>query len=257
VNNEEELSVALHVVADSADAPPPPVDELIRRGRRARMLARSMVAAGVVVAVVGTTALTVAAVGPRVAREAAPPVDVAAAGGGNRDTSFRISRTWRTTDGRPAFCSGGIDPAAQVGWEKGDAGGRYEIRFVGGVQYVKPGGRPWRAQSRSRLTNSLTCDGPVDEYTVDPAAVVQSLREKGPVEYTGRTGRGDEAVDTYRFSYSIKGGLFTYSGVISAGVTSRHVLRVTQNVSGEGESSDSVTVFDGFGEPVRVVAPKL
>ena len=257
MNSEEELSVALHVVADGADTPPPPVDELIRRGRRARMLARSMVAAGVVVAVVGTTALTVAAVGPRVAREADPPVDVAAAGGGDRDTSFRISRTWRTPDGRAAFCSGGIDPAAQVGWEKGNAGGRYEIRFVGGLQYLKPAGRPWLAQPASGLTDALTCNGPVEEYTVDPAAVVQSLREKGPVEYTGRTGRGDEAVDTYRFSYSIKGGRLTYSGVISAGVTSRHVQRVTMNLSGDGVSDDFVTEFDGFGEPVRVTAPKL
>ena len=45
--------------------------------------------------------------------------------------------------------------------------------------------------------------------------------------------------------------------MISAGVTSRHVQRVTMNLSGDGVSDDFVTEFDGFGEPVRVTAPKL
>ncbi len=256
MTSEDHLSVALRVVADSTETPPPPVAELIRRGRRARSRNRAMVAAGVVAAVGGTTALTVVALGPQPAPVTAAAVDVASAPQATSDSSFRITHTAKVHKGRGVACQGAVDPGAEVGWEKGTGSDRYEIRFVDGVQYVKEAGRAWRAEPRSpSLEQSLSCGTSITGYTVDPVVVVRSLKAKGQVKYTGRTGSGQNAVDTYRFSYSIKNGLLTYSGVVSAGVTSRHVQKVTLNLSGDGQRFDSTTVFSGFGEPVRVTAP--
>ncbi len=260
MTSEQRLSDALHVLADHADTPPPPVAELIRRGRRrrrGRILARSLVAAGVVAAVGGATALTVSVLGPQPARITAAPVDVASGPEATDDTSFRFTQTGRASSGRVLGCEGALDPGAEVGWERGTGTDRYEVRFVDGVQYVKEVGRPWRPEPRSSFDGSLSCTGPITETTVDPVVVVRSLREQGTVEYTGRTGRGPDAVDAYTYTYSIKKGLLTYSGTIEAGVASRKVQKVTLNLSGDGEDNSFTTVYSGFGEPVRVTAPKV
>lgn len=259
MNSEEQLSLALHAVADTADTPPAPVAELIRRGRRsrrARIRTRSMVAVGVVAAVGGTTALTVSALDPRPAQVTAADVDVASAGEANTKTSFRFTHTGKSQKATIA-CHGALDPGAEVGWEKGTGSDRFEIRFIDGTQYVKAAGTPWRAEPRSPFDQSFTCLGLIDRGYVDPAALVRSLRDKGQVEYTGRTGSGQDAVDAYTFTYSIKDGQLTYSGVMQAGVATRHIVRVTFTVSGKGINNSFTTVYSGFGEPVKVTAPEV
>ncbi|MFI7540813.1 hypothetical protein [Actinoplanes sp. NPDC049599] len=260
MNTEERLAVALHVVADTADTPPAPVADLIRRGRRrrrAQRLTRTMMVVGVVAVVSGTTALTVSALRPAPAPVAAAPVDVASGAEATSATSFRFQHTGSTADGRAVACHGAVDPGAGVGWEQGTGADRYEIRFVNATQYVKPAGKPWRAEHRATLAQSMSCPGPIAEFTVDPAAVVRSLKERGRVEYTGRTGSGQDAVDVYTYTYSVKGGLLTYSGGIEAGVASRHVQKVTLNLSGDGANNNFTTLYSGFGEPVRVTVPKI
>ena len=258
MNSEERLRVALHVVADNADTPPAPVAELIRRGRRSRrgqVLKRSMVAVGVVAAVGGTTTLTVSALGPRPAQVAAAPVDVASAAEGTGDVSFRFTHTGEGRSGAALACHGALDPGAEVGWETGTGADRFEVRFVDGTQYVKGSGKPWRAEPRSPFDQSFSCPGPIAGNTVDPVAVVRWLREKGPVEYAGRTGTGPDAIDTYTFHYSIKAGQLTYSGELEAGVAARHVQRVIMTVAGEGFTVTHTIVYSGFGEPVQVTRP--
>jgi hypothetical protein len=260
VTSEQRLSDALRVVADHTDTPPPPVAELIRRGRRRRrdrILARSLVAAAVVAAVGGATALTVSVLGPEPVGITAAPVDVASGPEATGDTSFRYTQTGQTSSGRILGCAGAVDPGAEMGWEKGTSTDRYEIRFVDAVQYVKEAGRPWRAEPRSPFERSFSCPVSVASTTVDPVVVVRSLREQGTVEYTGRTGKGPDAVDAYTYTYSMKKGLLTYSGTVEAGVASRKVQKVTLNLSGDGQDNSFTTVYSGFGEPVRVTAPKV
>ena len=63
-------------------------------------------------------------------------------------------------------------------------------------------------------------------------------------------------MDVYSFAYSTKGGQLGYSGVIEAGVVSRHVQKVTLETSGKGFDGSFTTVYSGFGEPVPVTVPK-
>lgn len=249
MTSEESLSVALHDIADHADTPPPPVAELIRRGRRAKTLRRSLVAIGVVAAVSGTAAVALSSREPRAA-----PAEVVSSAKAPSDVSFRFTQTGRTLTGTTLACHGGLDPHAEVGWEQGTSPDRYESRFTGGTRYVRETGQPWRAEPRAPFDRSFSCPGPIPGLdTVDAEAVVSVLQERGTVKDTGRAG----TVDAYTFSYAVKDGQLTYSGTIEADAASRRILRITMRLSGKGTDNRFTTVYSGFGEPVVVTAPKV
>lgn len=259
MNNEEHLSAALHAVADNGDTTAAPTADLIRRGRRGQRVqtvARLVAAVGVVAAIGGATALAVSDAGGQPGQPGhvtAARVDLVSAAAATSGTSFRFTLTGRNVSGDAINCHGGLDRRADVGWEK-DAS--HEVRFINGKQYVKLGDQPWHAYS-ARLIESFDCTGPVTNGTIDPAAAIKLLQEKGQVRYAGRTGDGQDAVDVYKFTHSAKGGQLTYSGSIAVGVASGYIQKMTTNITGAGSDATYIATYSGFGEPVKVTAPNV
>jgi hypothetical protein len=258
MNAEERLSVALHAVADHGDTATAPVAELVRRGRRRQrnwIVVRSAAVVGVVAAVGGTTMLAVSGGGDQPGQSGqvtAARVDLVSAAEATSDASFRFTFTGKSPDGVAIDCHGGLDRGADVGWEKD---GSHETRFIEGTQYVKLGNKPWRAEPGT-LNQSFDCTGPITNGAIDPAAVLRSLKGKGQVGYAGRTGSGQDAVDVYKYTFSLKGGQLTYNGVMEAGVASGYIRKVTTDVSGVVDGTYTIT-YSGFGEPVKVTAPNV
>jgi hypothetical protein len=256
--NEERLNVALHAVADHGDTAAAPVAELVRRGRRSqrnRRVARSAAVLSVVAAVGGTTVLAVSGGGDQPAQSGqvtAARVDLVSAAEATSDTSFRFNLTGRSSNGVAIDCQGGLDRGAGVGWEKD---GWHETRFMDGTQYVKLGDKPWRADA-STLDQSFDCTGPITNGAIDPAAVLRSLKGMGQVTYAGRTGSGQDAVDVYKYTFPLKGGQLTYSGVMEAGVASGYIRKVATRISGVVDGTYTIT-FSNFGDPVKVTAPNV
>ena len=256
MNTEERLSVALHALGDKDSAGSAPIGDLVWRGRRRRhdrVIGRSVAAATALAAVGVTAALGLG--GGTTGHHGTTNthrVELVAAAKATSDTSFRFRFT---ADGfgssHRIVCRGGVDRDANVGWERDST---HETRVIGGTEYVKIPGKPWRAEPGA-LDGAFDCTVSITHGSLNPEKILESLRDKGKVRYVGRRGSGEDAVDVYAYAYSAKNGQLKYRGEIQVGVGSGYVQKVTNQLTFPGGSGTQTIEYSHFGEPVRVSAP--
>lgn len=267
MTEQDDLFRALHVLANRGGDTPPPVGEILRRGRRTgrnRMLTTS--AALGAVGLVGAVGLAVGVSGggqapthdPSRPPQPAGRVDLVAAANATSATSYHFTFIALGFSPDGVSCNGGIDPNARVGWESDSL---HESRVFGSQQYVKFPGHRWREQ-KSTFDSSFDCTVSTAPGTVDPTLVLKAMRDKGTVKYAGRHGSGAKAVDRYEFrkeETKDRSPQFTgYVGRIDIGVRSRYVEQLTNTmvIGGRALGTQAITYY-AFGQPVTVSRPSI
>lgn len=286
MSQDEELSRALHALADGDDGVSAPVDEVLRRGRRAthrRAAGRSVAAVGAV-AVVGVVA-AIAASGPT-----APPHQQAQPGPAVRGADTRPTDSARTrlvaavrTSGNDSFrfatqgtnritapgkpttpqgfgCTGAVDPAQPVGYYQLPNG--EETRIVGDDAYVYEGGE-WFRETDPTFSHRIGC-GRV-ALSASPSDILDPIRDTGTVRYLGRRGSGADAVDVYGVAYvrQLDGpNTMQVTATVRVGVRSQRVAEVDEKSvyrwkQRTDSTSESVTTYSGYGESVTVERPTV
>lgn len=279
-DDERALSAALTDLAGHARPGLPPLGSLLDRGRRRRHTRSAFTGALGVTGVCALAALTT--LGPRAgaspatdsgaARATAPgPIGLSLAAARTDDSPFHFSLTAKSTDSggktRTAETHGAFDPAADRGWMNSIGGGqRSETIRIGDTCYAQPTvGGSWLAASCA-----TSADNPLAALTEDPAADLKQLETNGLASYTGRTGSGSGALDTWKFSLTQKprvstGSVFagyTLAGTASVGVDSGQIASIDytltvvpdQRYPVSGSSIVSIA-FSDYGVPVSVTAP--
>jgi hypothetical protein len=278
--DDETLSVALHNLAEPDETGPAPIAGLLRRGRRARFnrLARTAGATAAAVAVVAGLAA--------VARPSEPgPVPLALAAQTTQRATFHFEQTFSLENRAgetvippgPPY-RGAYDPVHNRGYRiqvmPGDPHLTTEERQIGDDCYVHHGrGFVWQRSSMSdrrpgcwQLTDSA--EGSALGASASPVDLLAELENAGQVSYAGRTGKGTQKVDTYRFTYRYDAGdnehrTLEKHGAVDIDVATRRIVRLaygSTDVTRDGNGryllafSQELTL-SGFGEPVIVERP--
>ncbi|GAA1878585.1 hypothetical protein [Actinomadura bangladeshensis] len=266
---DQRLTTALGSLA-GAPPSPAPVDEVLRRGRRAKRTRRAAVlGASTTAAAAGALAVALAA-GP--ASGTAPgtaPGDadgrtsLVAAVEATAATSFKVemANTMRQGD-RPAHVEryrGAFDAAKHRGYLRGPLSARTapELRFIGGKTYVHRG--EWKEVEGGFSVLSRGTLAPAS-LAADPASLLKRLSTLGKVTSAGG--------GTYTFSYvpAKTGGPPTGDRVTgTVTVADQKVRRIEQKTvirSATPEIADrdpvhftSVIDFSGYGTPVHLDQP--
>jgi hypothetical protein len=278
IDDERALSVALRDVAEHGlSGSPPPIKQLLSRGRRRRH-ARAAFACVVGVTGAGVIAALVS-VGPGAGTSsntasgtpgAIPTGRIALSLAAERTDagSFHYSLSTKTTvpDGqaRPATMEGAFDPSTMRGYSKEVAGGETsESIRIGNACYAKPTlSAPW-------LT--LPCSPPASGFslqslTEDPAAALKQLEAVGLATYAGRTGSGSGAVDLWKFTVIHKQQAeelagYTVAGTARVGVAGGQVeaidftITIAPSRTIASSVQDASITFSDYGAPVSVSAP--
>ncbi|HEY3504337.1 MAG TPA: hypothetical protein VGN37_16325 [Actinocatenispora sp.] len=286
MSQDEELSRALHALADEDDGVPAPVDDLVRRGHvaaRRRTAALSVAAVGAVAAVGVVTAI--AASGPTAPprQQAQPDPAVRGSDRGPTDAartrlvavvrtsggdSFRFdthgtnrhTAPGRSTTPQGFGCTGAIDPAQPVGYYQLPNG--EETRIVGDDAYVYEGGK-WFQETDPTFSHRIGC-GRV-ALSASPSDILDPIRNTGTVRYLGRRGSGADAVDVYGVAYvrQLEGpNTVQVTATVRVGVRSQRVAEVDESSvyrwkQRTDSTSESVTTYSGYGEPVTVERPTV
>ncbi|MFI5956797.1 hypothetical protein [Cryptosporangium sp. NPDC051539] len=269
---EKALSDALHDLADADAAGVAPVAGLLRRGHRARR-GRHARAALVTTAVAGLVAtLTVAS---RPMSDGLRPVPLALAAQTTARTSFHLSVEMTVGDDPadpvvkiPAE-QGKYDPVHDRGYLRsqpiGPKGLVSEKRQIGKDCYeVITPGHWFPSQACWMFGKSPQTAGL--GVSASPRELLAELRQAGKVTYTGRTGEGGRALDTYRFSYQniSHTDSRTTAGTVEIDVATRRIVKVSYQVSEPVRNAHQparilptnvVIRLDDFGTPVDVQAP--
>jgi hypothetical protein len=263
--DEKELSAALHELADRDETGTPAVDQLLRRGRRARFGRVARTATATAALVVGVAL---------VAEPSAPaPVPLALAVQNTARTTFHLRFDVAMGDD-PANLDplvpseGEYDPANDRGYLRAimpPGEPLWEHRQIGADCYFTGSGDGWR-----RISD---CWKPSTEpeteglgASANPRELLAQLEQAGQVSYAGRTGEGSRAIDTYRFGYEVvdNDGTESKSGTVDIDVDSRRIVKVSYRVSstlrGLGARLRTVPfhveiTLDDFGTPVDVDVP--
>lgn len=268
---DERLTTALGSLA-GAPPSPAPVDEVLRRGRRAKRTRRAAVLGASTTAVAaGTLAVALAAGTASGTAPATTPggadaqTGLVAAVEATAATSFKveITTTMRMGDRSPSVdrYRGAFDAAKHLGYLHGvDHGGTGpELRFVNGKTYVYRG--KWKETGLEGTTLSRGTLTPAS-FAVDPASLLKRLSTLGEVTPAGG--------GTYTFSYvpapakpgaAPRGDRVTGT-VTVAGRKFRRIVQKTVIRSENPEIADpdplyftSVIDFSGYGTPVHFDQP--
>jgi hypothetical protein len=281
--DEEKLSVALHNLAEPDETGPAPINGLLQRGRRARLI-RFARTAGITMAAVAVAAGLAAVARPR----ESGPVPLALAAQTTQRATFQFEQTFslKGPTGEAIIPAGtpyrgAYDPVHDRGYRiqvmPGEPHLTTEERQIGDDCYSRHSPRdPWYLSSMSgerwsgcwRLTDSA--EGSVLGISASPGDLLVELENAGQVSYAGRTDKGRHGVDTYRFTYryAVDAGpddhrVLEKHGTVDIEVATRRVIRLaygSTDVTGDRDGryllafSQELTLF-GFGEPVVVKKP--
>lgn len=268
MSEHDDLSGALHALADRDGTAPAPVEQILHRGRtarRRRTATRSGLALSVTAAVGAATAFTVTGPGRAPAAPhhpgtavAAPGVRLAAAVQRTGGVSFRFTSYGNlATKDRDSggACTGAWDPKRHTGFTRTPAG---EIRIIGADTYDRsaPGtARPhgWKKVHLS-LTKALSCSG----STVSPSGVLRRMRKEGPVRDLGKRTHAGRTYHVYqvRSTKPVLGDGSYDTTQAWVGERSGYVERVLSYQAPKGDTAiPSAVFYSGFGKPVKVDRP--
>ncbi|MFF4236200.1 hypothetical protein ACFYYL_10085 [Actinomadura geliboluensis] len=249
---------------------PAPVDEVLRRGRRAKRTRRAAVLGGSTTAVAaGALAVALAAGTASGTAPVQPPgkadgrTTLVAAVEATSATSFTVemTNTMRQGDRRPHVerYRGAFDAAKHRGYLRGPLSARTapELRFVDDRTYVYRG--TWKEIEGGFGMLSRGTLAPAS-LAADPASLLRRLQTLGKVTPAGE--------GTYTFTYApLKTGGPPTGDRVDGTVTvaDRKVRRIEQTTvirSADPEIADrdpvrftSVIEFSGYGTPVKVEVP--
>ncbi|GAA2712813.1 hypothetical protein [Actinoplanes palleronii] len=151
-----------------------------------------------------------------------------------------------------------------------------EVRIIGDDVFLgRPDTNVWKRQvKRSDLAAVLGTATPatsslVNDLTVDPRVLLETLRTLGSTTPAGRSGSGSAAVDTYTFSYPVAADASTaahqVTGVVEVGVDSQLLARIVQETTTTGANPSvadrqplswrTVITFADYGTAVQVDRP--
>ncbi|KUL41943.1 hypothetical protein [Actinoplanes awajinensis] len=151
-----------------------------------------------------------------------------------------------------------------------------EVRIIGDDVFVgRPDTNVWKRQvKRSDLAVVLGTATPatsslVNDLTVDPRVLLETLRTLGSTTPAGRSGSGSAAVDTYTFSYPVAADASTaehqVTGVVEVGADSQLLARIVQETTTTGADPSvadrqplswrTVITFADYGTAVQVDRP--
>lgn len=262
--DEKVLSDALHEIADHDDTGVPPVG-LLRRGRRAR-LGRAVRTATVAAAASVLVAGVVAVAGPGSGVSGPVPLALAAQTTAETTFHFRLD-TELMLPGKLVETvpwEGQYDPVHDRGDKRTvePYGHQLEERQIGSDCFFHNPQGEWYRMQRCGSFTDLPETANLGE-AADPGDLLAQLESAGKVSYTGRTGKGGNAVDTYRFTYTYTAPadqwIATKTGTVDIDVTSRRIIRVSYQVDFSGDPHPvSIRVdlrLDHFGMRVDVSPP--
>jgi hypothetical protein len=279
--DEEQLSNALHQLADRDGSSRPPVQQLLQRGRRSRRrrtaaTAATALAAATAVAAGGFTAigLTGQQPAPPVASAAAAPVSLALAANSTASAAFRyqLSTTVVLSDGSSSRETevGAFDPVREVGYLTVRGPFPHEERRIKDTCYLLEDGHGdglWQVLHApcGEFDRTERTAGGQTGQSVNPQEVLAQLKTLGTVTYRGRTGSGAAAVDTYSYtSNAVLYGKFpvSYTGQVKVGVTTKKVAEVSYTMTlraprpKDRERAVKIVIsFADYGTAVDVAIP--
>lgn len=215
---QDPLSVALRDLADRQTVPAAPVEQVLRRGRRAkRVRAAGLTAVGAAAAAVVAGALGIGGAAPpepapgvAVSSEAVltPTMRLAAAADRTARNTFRLKWTYVISqrggaDAKEIYV-GAFDPVHRRGYLNGPVSGMTQ-RFIGDDAYVWRGKwqkRPGRPTDAAVGTYGAPGQLSALELSTAPGTFLKKLQALGKVTYVGRSGSGGAAVERYSFTYA-------------------------------------------------------
>ncbi len=289
-NEPDRLSHALHVMADRDATYTAPVEQLLRRGRRARRTRTAGRSMGVVgaVAILGAAAAAVGVGnhGPRAAPGAeghqphhttatparsssppttsSPPLRLVDAMRKTNDTSFQV-RAYADYTRRAEDCTGGVDPKHRVSWMAVPNGEVYIITIGDDIYERSPTGaagpHQWSKVDLSEYPkghrpplDSFFCGG----TSVAEAKVLDEMKEEGPIRSIGRRTRDGKVFDVYSVTSTRPvigdGSYDTTQAWVN--VKSGYVEQLwSWQAPKHAKAEPSVILFSHFGEPVTVRRP--
>jgi hypothetical protein len=233
--NEEVFSRALRELADHDPLGTAPAARVISRGRRARRgrTALALTAAAVVVGAAATSALGVGVgggVGPTgmgenrdgtrpaaTATADTPELRLVAAARATAQTSFRfqVHTSDDSLEGSKRMklersYDGAFDPHGPKGYVNAHEPGQ-DQRLIGQDRYVSRHGlgippSAWRKVPNDDARGLFVDGGPSGltglSSTIDPAAQIDALKQRGTITPVGKSGSGPAAVERYAFTYT-------------------------------------------------------
>ena len=273
--DDDLLTSALHELAGQEDAGVPPVGLLLRRGRRSRRTRLALFATVGVAGVTGGAVLATGAPGPSGSAPIAEHVSnaghvsLALAAQTTQRSTFHVAM--KVTLGNAAGPSGSgpstyvmtyegaFDSANKRGYLKSTSGSQAkfaEERTIGNQCFTRGPNAKW-------ITNNQPCLGIGALATgvataTDPASLLDQLKSLKTTTYSGRTGTGAAAVDTWRIAYTQKttGSTLTDTGTVTVNVATSRVAALSIRESSSPSTWSDVSLdFSDYGQPVNVVAP--
>jgi hypothetical protein len=268
--DEEVLSSALHELAEREETGTAPVERLVRQGHRARLgrAARTVALAAAAIGLAAGGTVVVAGAG-----EPAPvPLALAAQTTARTTFHFRMETRLEWISGYvlpEAPVQGGDDPVHDRRYwtQEFPTGWRPEWRQIGPDCFFRDA---WGVWGRTSPCPGFTRPDPETAMlgvSASPGELLAQLRQAGQVSYAGRTGKGRQAIDSYRFTYQISAGeaVMTRTGTVDIDVANRRIVKVSyrdQYVLKRDHRpaqmrEDVVLRLYDFGVPVDVPIPVL
>jgi hypothetical protein len=274
MSDEKELSAALHDLADREEPVTPPVDGLLRRGRRARL---SRYARTATLTAAAGALITGVALIPQAAQKSPEPVPLALAAQNTAKTSFQVRFDIDHSVFGETREVGKYDPVHDRGYLD-RPGILFDQRQIGSDCYLsreltdppRPGKEWFRAPGECWNPS----DAPETEgagATGSPGELLAQLKQAGKTSYVGRTGEGSHAIDTYRFRYQHLDEydwIVRKTGTVDIDVSTQRIIKVSYRIQSRTEKTsdktsdggwtvpaDVVIRLDDFGTPVKVTAP--
>jgi hypothetical protein len=273
--DDDLLASALHELAGQEDAGVPPVGPLLRRGRRARRTRLALFATVGVAGVTGGAVLATGAPGPSGSAPVAehPPnaghVSLALAAQTTQRSTFRVAMkvilgnaAGPSSTGPSTYVTtyeGAFDPANKRGYLKSTSGNRAkfsEERTLGNQCFTRGPNAKWITNNQPCLGIGMLATG-VSTAT-DPASMLNQLKSLKTTTYSGRTGSGSAAVDTWKITYTQRSteSTLTDTGTVTVNVATSQVATLSIHESSSPSTWSDVSLdFSGYGQPVDVVAP--
>lgn len=255
---ETRLADHMHDVAEAETSGLPPTQNLLTRGKQARLRRRAVVTGGVAALVVAAGVVTATVPWsepsrPPVAEAQSPAVRLAAAVAASDDISYRVKVTWSGSNIEGAF-----DPASRTGYLNATTQGVdvvYQERLVDGVRFVSSSGSGdvWKRypDTHDRLAYDKALDGAASA-SADPESLFDTLVAAGAV--IRQTGAD------FHFEVTVAGVALTGDVTLGAdnriaSVTYEQTHRIEKGGQVEVSTASVTVALSDYGTPVRVEQP--
>lgn len=262
---ETRLADRMHDVAEAETGGTPPTENLLSRGRQARLRRRAVLTGGmaavVVAAAVVTSVVPWSAPETPVAREAqeTPALRLAAAVAASDDISYRVKVTWASGGKVLQTTEGAFDPASRTGYLNSaspEAEVVYYERLIDGTRFVSSSGSRDKWKQYPDTHDRLAYDSALNSAasaSADPKALFDLLVAAGAVITQNDAGFHFEV--TANQEQTLVGDVTLGADKRIAKVTYDETFRSGKNGDVSTSTSSMTVELSDYGTPVRVERP--